>query len=141
MPEPESDRLSFLTATSVVTFSSLLLAWAVITNNRVTKTVQPAKNILQQSTLSKMKSIAAKFFIAVLAVVIVPFTVVGWHDEEMKEGGQQERNLRAANPFSSKTIVEVAVGAAPEFETLVAAVTAAGLVNALSGPGPFTVFG
>ena len=88
-----------------------------------------------------MKSIAAKFFIAVLAVVIVPFTVVGWHDEEMKEGGQQERNLRAVNPFSSKTIVEVAVGAAPEFETLVAAVTAAGLVDALSGPGPFTVFG
>ncbi len=88
-----------------------------------------------------MKSIAAKFFVAVLAVVIVPFTVVGWHDEEMKEGGQQERNLRAVNPFLSKTIVEVAVGAAPEFETLVAAVTAAGLVNALSGPGPFTVFG
>jgi uncharacterized surface protein with fasciclin (FAS1) repeats len=38
-----------------------------------------------------------------------------------------------------KTIVETAV-AAGSFETLVAAVTAADLVDTLSGPGPFTVF-
>jgi uncharacterized surface protein with fasciclin (FAS1) repeats len=37
------------------------------------------------------------------------------------------------------TIVEVAVGAG-SFKTLVAAVKAAGLVDTLSGPGPFTVF-
>jgi transforming growth factor-beta-induced protein len=37
------------------------------------------------------------------------------------------------------TIVDVAV-AAGSFETLVAAVQAAGLVDTLSGPGPFTVF-
>ncbi len=37
------------------------------------------------------------------------------------------------------TIVEVAA-ANPDFETLVAAVTAAGLVETLSGEGPFTVF-
>jgi uncharacterized surface protein with fasciclin (FAS1) repeats len=37
------------------------------------------------------------------------------------------------------TIVEVAVGAG-SFTTLVAAVQAAGLVETLSGPGPFTVF-
>ena len=37
------------------------------------------------------------------------------------------------------TIVEVAA-ANPDFETLVAAVTAAGLVDTLSGEGPFTVF-
>jgi uncharacterized surface protein with fasciclin (FAS1) repeats len=36
-------------------------------------------------------------------------------------------------------IVEVAVGAG-NFKTLVAAVTAAGLGETLSGPGPFTVF-
>jgi uncharacterized surface protein with fasciclin (FAS1) repeats len=88
-----------------------------------------------------MKSIAAKVLVAVLAVAIVPLTAVGWNDEEMKEGGQQERTLGAANPFLSKTIVEVAVGAAPEFETLVKVLTAAGLNNTLSGPGPFTVFG
>lgn len=37
------------------------------------------------------------------------------------------------------TIVETAV-AAGSFNTLVAAITAAGLVETLSGPGPFTVF-
>jgi uncharacterized surface protein with fasciclin (FAS1) repeats len=37
------------------------------------------------------------------------------------------------------TIVDVAVGAG-NFNTLVAAVTAADLVETLSGPGPFTVF-
>jgi uncharacterized surface protein with fasciclin (FAS1) repeats len=36
-------------------------------------------------------------------------------------------------------IVETAAGN-PAFTTLVAAVTAAGLADALSGPGPFTVF-
>ncbi len=45
-------------------------------------------------------------------------------DEEMDEPG---------------TIVDVAV-AADDFEILVAAVTEAGLVETLSGPGPFTVF-
>ena len=38
-----------------------------------------------------------------------------------------------------KNIVEIAV-AAGSFKTLVAAVTAAGLAETLSGPGPFTVF-
>jgi len=37
------------------------------------------------------------------------------------------------------TIVEAAI-AADDFNTLVAAVGAAGLVNTLNGPGPFTVF-
>ena len=40
---------------------------------------------------------------------------------------------------SDKTIVEVAAGA-DDFKTLVAAVKAAGLVETLSGEGPFTVF-
>ena len=38
-----------------------------------------------------------------------------------------------------KNIIETAV-ANPEFSTLVTAVTAAGLVDTLSGAGPFTVF-
>ncbi|MES2666854.1 MAG: fasciclin domain-containing protein [Pseudomonadota bacterium] len=52
----------------------------------------------------------------------------------------------AANPqvggadmFEAKNIVENAVNS-PVHTTLVAAVTAAGLVDALAGPGPFTVF-
>ena len=39
-----------------------------------------------------------------------------------------------------KTIVDIAVGN-EDFSTLVAAVTAAGLVDTLNGEGPFTVFG
>jgi transforming growth factor-beta-induced protein len=39
----------------------------------------------------------------------------------------------------SQNIVEIAAGN-PDFSTLVAAVTAAGLAGTLSGPGPFTVF-
>ena len=41
--------------------------------------------------------------------------------------------------YASKTIVENAVNS-KDHTTLVAAVTAAGLVDTLSGPGPFTVF-
>ena len=41
--------------------------------------------------------------------------------------------------MAKPTIVEVAVGN-PDFSTLVAAVKAAGLVETLSGEGPFTVF-
>ena len=44
-----------------------------------------------------------------------------------------------ADMFENKTIVENAVNS-PDHTTLVAAVKAAGLVDALSGPGPFTVF-
>ena len=39
----------------------------------------------------------------------------------------------------TKSLVEIAVGA-EDFSTLVAAVKAAGLVDALSGKGPFTIF-
>src|SRR5438067_1623956 len=44
-----------------------------------------------------------------------------------------------ADAMGSKTIVDVAAGS-PDHTTLVAAVKAAGLVDTLSGPGPFTVF-
>ncbi len=44
-----------------------------------------------------------------------------------------------ANMVASKNIVENAIGSA-DHTTLVAAVKAAGLVETLSGPGPFTVF-
>ena len=45
----------------------------------------------------------------------------------------------AAAPATTKTIVETAIGAG-SFNTLVAAVKAAGLVETLNGTGPFTVF-
>lgn len=45
----------------------------------------------------------------------------------------------SANATAKKDIVDTAVGAG-QFETLVAAVKAAGLVDTLKGTGPFTVF-
>jgi uncharacterized surface protein with fasciclin (FAS1) repeats len=45
----------------------------------------------------------------------------------------------AASNAQAADIVDTAVGAG-SFKTLVAAVTAAGLVETLKGPGPFTVF-
>jgi uncharacterized surface protein with fasciclin (FAS1) repeats len=45
----------------------------------------------------------------------------------------------AADAKTHKDIVAVAAGAG-EFKTLVTAIKAAGLVNTLKGPGPFTVF-
>src|ERR1700756_1034600 len=45
----------------------------------------------------------------------------------------------AAFPQSKKDIVDTAV-AAGNFKTLAAALQAAGLVDTLKGPGPFTVF-
>jgi uncharacterized surface protein with fasciclin (FAS1) repeats len=47
--------------------------------------------------------------------------------------------VAADTAVAEKTIVETAVGAG-KFNTLVAAVKAAGLAEALSGKGPFTVF-
>jgi hypothetical protein len=48
-------------------------------------------------------------------------------------------SVRLSADMDQKTIVETAV-AAGSFNTLVTAVKAAGLVETLSGPGPFTVF-
>ncbi|HXN04108.1 MAG TPA: fasciclin domain-containing protein [Candidatus Acidoferrum sp.] len=45
----------------------------------------------------------------------------------------------ATTTTATKNIVEIAAGN-PDFSLLVAAVKAAGLVDTLSGPGPFTVF-
>ena len=55
----------------------------------------------------------------------------GMHGQTVMVGG--------APMYANKTIVENAVNS-PIHRTLVAAVTAAGLVGTLSGPGPFTVF-
>ena len=76
----------------------------------------------------------------------------GATDEMTPEATTAETTSAAASPSESMsesmseapmeeagTIVDVAAGN-PDFETLVAAVTAADLVETLSGDGPFTVF-
>ena len=69
-------------------------------------------------------------------------------DDPVEEADDAAESTDAAEPSDDDmaeedegpgTIVDVAVGAG-SFETLVAAVTEAGLVETLSGDGPFTVF-
>ena len=62
-------------------------------------------------------------------VVEEPKTIIAEVREQLKQAEAAEG-----------TIVDVAVGN-EDFSTLVAAVTAAELVDALNGDGPFTVFG
>jgi len=71
-----------------------------------------------------MKTYAVKSIVLALSIAVAIGALAG--------------TARAADP-ATKNIVETAVGAG-SFKTLVAAVKAAGLVETLSGPGPFTVF-
>jgi len=67
-----------------------------------------------------------------LSLASAPAALAGSMKETTVEVG-------GAAMYPSKTIVENAA-TAPNLSTLVAAVTAAGLVETLSSPGPFTVF-
>jgi PGF-CTERM protein len=70
--------------------------------------------------------------IVAFAIVAALFLLV------FSAGASSEAKMNSGNA-SQKNIVETAV-AAGNFKTLTEAVTAAGLVETLSGPGPFTVF-
>jgi uncharacterized surface protein with fasciclin (FAS1) repeats len=77
-------------------------------------------------------SISRKFIaVAALAAAVPSIAIAGYHAKNPTVGG--------AAMMPAKTIVQNA-SAAPNLTTLVAAVKAAGLVETLSGPGPFTVF-
>jgi len=66
------------------------------------------------------------------ALAIASFTVTA-------QMGMKDPTVGGAEMFPSKTIVQNAVNS-PIHTTLVAAVKAAGLVDTLNSPGPFTVF-
>lgn len=82
--------------------------------------------------------------IAVLVIAIGAFLFFANNGEDEEEtteqpttSEQQTDETEATEP--AQNIVEVASGD-PQFSTLVAAIEAAGLVETLSGEGPFTVF-
>jgi uncharacterized surface protein with fasciclin (FAS1) repeats len=79
-----------------------------------------------------MKKFAITFFAFVTAVAFASVDV----SAQMKSDNP---SVGGAAMYKKKTIVENA-SAAPNLTTLVAAVKAAGLVDTLSGKGPFTVF-
>lgn len=74
-----------------------------------------------------------KTFLTSIAAAALAFTTLS-ATAQMKDP-----DVGGAPMYPSKTVVQNA-SAAPNLSTLVAAVKAAGLVDTLSGPGPFTVF-
>src|SRR6202161_2824257 len=71
------------------------------------------------------------FWATIFAMAITFSAVAGWAGDDPMVGG--------AAMYPTKNIVENAVNS-QDHTTLVAAVKAAGLVDTLEGPGPFTVF-
>jgi uncharacterized surface protein with fasciclin (FAS1) repeats len=80
---------------------------------------------------------------AALAVVALTAAACGSSNSksDSKSDAKPAEEAAASDmaPNTDTTIVAVAI-ANPDFSTLVTAVTKAGLVDTLSGPGPFTVF-
>jgi len=85
-------------------------------------------------TKNTLTAIAAAALAATTGVVAVPALA----DHHMEKKADLPM-VGGAAMYPTKTIVENAVNS-KDHTTLVAAVTAAGLVDALSSPGPFTVF-
>jgi uncharacterized surface protein with fasciclin (FAS1) repeats len=78
-----------------------------------------------------MKGLRNGAFVTVALIAALTLSACSSDSEETMDTAAEETNVG--------TIVDVAVGAG-NFTTLVAAVTAADLVETLSGEGPFTVF-
>ncbi|HSN60808.1 MAG TPA: fasciclin domain-containing protein [Ferruginibacter sp.] len=76
------------------------------------------------------------------AVVLIATTFVACNSAETKKEettAEVTTEVPMTPPAAPTDIVDVAIGS-PDHTTLVAAVTAAGLVETLKGAGPFTVF-
>jgi uncharacterized surface protein with fasciclin (FAS1) repeats len=78
----------------------------------------------------------------IAAAVICSTTMIACNSGETKTAetpATDSVKSEVMAPVAPKDIVDVAIGS-PDHTTLVAAVTAAGLVETLKGAGPFTVF-
>jgi len=88
--------------------------------------------------MSKRLALLSATVLALGSIALVPAQA---KDKMMKSemSGEKTVMVGGAAMYPSKNIVENAVNS-KDHTTLVAAVKAAGLVDTLSGPGPFTVF-
>ena len=83
--------------------------------------------------MSKRLTILAAALVLASGTALVPATA----KDQMKN--EKPVNVGGAPMYPSKNIIQNAVNS-KDHTTLVAAVKAAGLVETLQGPGPFTVF-
>ena len=90
--------------------------------------------------MNKMKKLVFAFFLVALSIGF------GVNTASAQDTMKQDKMMKSDNPmvggaamYKTKNIVENAMNSA-DHTTLVAAVKAAGLVETLSGKGPFTVF-
>jgi len=86
-----------------------------------------------------IKSRASRFAVAVAAGALSLVAVACSDDKETVTTEAPTTTAAVPTTAAAQTIVDIAVGN-PDFSLLVEAVTAAGLVETLSGTGPFTVF-
>ncbi len=85
---------------------------------------------------SRMRTLAFGLAMALATAAAVPMAMAGSMDSMSM---QKTVMVGGAAMYPSKNIIENAVNS-KDHTTLVAAIKAAGLVDTLSGPGPFTVF-
>ncbi|HMU46461.1 MAG TPA: fasciclin domain-containing protein [Chitinophagaceae bacterium] len=78
-------------------------------------------------------------FIPVFLLAALFMVSCGANDSKEKEAAMETPATEEVKMEAPKNVVETAM-ASPDHSTLVAAVKAAGLVETLSGTGPFTVF-
>ena len=82
-------------------------------------------------------------FAAIAAAIALSACATDMNDDDMAMGASAQSSARVmvggAEMFSNRNIIQNAVNSR-DHTTLVAAVQAAGLVDTLSGAGPFTVF-
>jgi uncharacterized surface protein with fasciclin (FAS1) repeats len=81
-----------------------------------------------------MRKHSFRKLVAAATMVAIPITAIG-----VGSAGASTRDGNMETPTTKQTIVQVAA-ANGDFDTLVTAVKKAGLVKALSGKGPYTVF-
>ncbi len=86
-----------------------------------------------------------KQLLTFIAITVIATTIVSCGDTATKTDDTATAPVTdtvmetPVTPVETKDIVDIAIGS-PDHTTLVAAVTAAGLVETLKGTGPFTVF-
>ena len=80
-----------------------------------------------------------KHLFAVMIAMVFGFTMVTAFAQDSMGAMKKDPMVGGSPMYSNKNIVENAANS-KDHTTLVAAVKAAGLVDTLSGPGPFTVF-